>query len=403
MSADDQWALAPATRAVHAGERVVAPRPGANVPLVLTAPFRFTTVAELDRAFAAGPGPGQYARYDNPTVAAVEAKLAALEGAAGAVAFSSGMAAVAAAVTGILGGVGSAGHVLAASELYGGSDAWLGRLAEERPHLVLERRPLADLRARLVDPAAPAPDLVYLETPTNPLLRTVDLPALAAAANARGARLVVDNTFATPILQNPLALGAAAVVHSATKFLGGHSDLLAGLAATSDESLLGELRQVRTLGGACLDPHAAYLLGRGMKTLALRVERQSANAAALAGWLAGQPAVAAVFYPRPGDLPPGQLRAGGAMLSFALAAGDAALAPVVDRLRVFTILPSLGGVESGVSLPAMTSHRGLSPAARAAQGMPAGLVRLSVGIEDLDDLRADLAQALAGAASRRDG
>lgn len=362
------------------------------MPVVLTAPFRFSSSDELAVAFAGGPGPGQYSRYENPTVRSVEVKLAALEGAADAVAFASGMAAVAATVEALLPAAG--GRVLAARELYGGTDAFFTWASTHRRGVELVQVALNALPAALAAMATP-PNLVYLESPTNPQLRIIDLVALAAACRARGSALVVDNTFATPILQNPLEHGATAVLHSATKFLGGHSDLTAGVVATAHATLAATIRDLRSLTGACLDPHAAYLLGRGMKTLALRIERQASTAANLASWLADHPRVEAMHYPAWETLPAGQMRGGGAMLSLVLRGGDRAAASMVDRLRLFAILPSLGGVESGVSIPAITSHRGLGSAARSALGIAPGMVRLSVGIEALADLRADLAQALA--------
>jgi len=379
----------PATRAVHAGERQPVSRRPAVVPVFQTAPFVFDSVEELDRAFSGGDLAGLYSRYGNPTVRAVEEKLAALEGAEDAVAFSSGMAALAGAFDAVL---RSGDLLLASRELYGGTHSFLRGLSERHPEVEVTRPPLAELAAAVA--AAPRPPrAVLVETPSNPLLTCCDLAALAAACRARGATLVVDNTFATPVLQNPLALGADLVMHSATKYLGGHDDVTAGLVAGGGE-LIARVRQAEMVGGGCLDPHAAFLVGRGMKTLVLRVERQSATAAQLAAMLAAHPAVAAVRYPGQDPVAQRQMRAGGGMLAFDLVDGMPAARRVLDRLRLFQLYPSLGGVESGAMVPAMTSHRQLSAAERAELGITDGLVRLSVGIEDAADLADDLAQAL---------
>jgi cystathionine beta-lyase/cystathionine gamma-synthase len=380
----------PGTRAVHAGEGAAAPRPPAGAAIYQTAPFVFSSTDELDRAFAAGGAEGVYSRQGNPTVRGAEEKLAALEGAEDAVAFASGLAAAAAVLTAHC---VSGDRILASADLYGGTAAWLAALGRRQPEIAVETVPLGELAARLRDPAAPAPRLVLAESPSNPLLTSCDLAELAAAAHARGALLAVDNTFATPVLQTPLALGADLVFHSATKYLGGHSDVTGGFAAGPRE-LLAPVREVQVLSGACLDPHAAFLLARGMKTLALRVERQSENAARLADFLRVQPGVRAVRYPGDDPVARRQMRSGGGMLAFELAGGLAAAAAVVDRLELFRLIPSLGGVESGVSLPALTSHRRLTADQRAELGIGDGLVRLSVGIEGYEDLEADLAQAL---------
>jgi cystathionine beta-lyase/cystathionine gamma-synthase len=390
-----------ATRAVHAGERQAVPRRAATVPVHHTAPFLFDSAADLEQAFAGvvrDKTPAErntlYSRYGNPSVRVVEEKLAALEGAGDAVAFASGMAAIAAVFDALL---APGDRLLVAADLYGGTLALLRRLEARRPSITVEWARLGDLTGRLADRERPAPRLVYLETPTNPLLGVCDLAAVAREAAARGALLVVDNTFATPVLQNPLALGAQVVVHSATKYLAGHSDVTAGLVAASAE-LIGPVREVQMVQGACLDPHAAFLVARGMRTLALRIERQAVNAERLARFLSTHPRVKRVYYPGFDGTARRQMRSGGAMLSFDLAVGpDGALAAArgfLDRLRVFQIIPSLGGVESGAILPALTSHRGLTAQERRAAGIGDGLVRLSVGIEDPADLERDLARAL---------
>ncbi len=382
----------PATHAVHAGERQRPPRSPVVAPIYQTAPFRFDSAAELAAAFAGPDLAGLYSRYANPTVRVVEEKLAALEGAADAVAFASGMAAISATLTTL---AASGDRLLAARDLYGGTATWLDALERQHPEIGVERVPLAELPARLEAGAAPGTRAVYLETPTNPLLACADLERLATLARAQGLTLVVDNTFATPILQRPLALGAHLVVHSATKFLGGHSDLTAGIVA-GDAPTMAAVRETQRLSGGMLDPLAAFLLARGMRTLALRVERQSASARRLTDFLAAHPAVERVHYPELDEVGRRQMSAGGGMLAFAVRGGWAAASQVLDRLRVFTIIPSLGGVESGITSPAVTSHRELPRAEREAAGIGDGLLRVSVGIEAVEDLEADLAQALAG-------
>lgn len=378
------------TRAVHGGEEQETPRQPAVVPIYQTAPFRFRSSAELVSAFAGDDLGGLYSRYRNPTVRAVEEKLAALEGAEDAVAFASGTAAVAAALTSTL---ASGQHLILAADLYGGTHSLVERLRQRQPEITSEEVPLADLAARLRRGVPAATRVVYLETPSNPLLLCCDLAEVAALAQTAGALLLVDNTFATPVLQNPLAHGAALVIHSATKYLAGHSDVVAGMVAGGGE-LIAEVRRAQISEGACLDPNAAFLLGRGMKTLALRVERQSANAARLADLLATHPKATRLHYPGLDPVARAQMRAGGGMLAFDLAAGAESAHAFADALEIFKLFPSLGGVESSLMLPAAASHRGLTEEQRAALGISDATVRLSVGIEDGDDLERDLAQAL---------
>ena len=398
-----------ATRAVHAGEdQPPPPRRTVAVPIHQTAPFLFDSAADLDRAFAVAgqedSDPSRtettalYSRYGNPSVRVVEEKLASLEGAEDAVAFASGMAAISGLLSTLL---TSGDRLLATGEIYGGTHGWLVWLQRHHPEIAVDRVPLAELAERLEAGVPEATRVVYLETPSNPLLACCDLARIAELCRRLELTLVVDNTFATPVLQQPLALGAHLVVHSATKFLGGHSDVIAGLVAGGRRTL-SAVRETVRLGGACLDPHAAFLLARGMKTVALRVERQSANAARIASFLRDHPRVGRVLYPGFDPVARRQMRAGGGMVAFELAAGEdraaqaAAAAHVVDELRVIRIIPSLGGVETGIMIPAVTSHRQLSPEERAAAGISDGLLRLSCGIEDPEDLEADLGRALEG-------
>lgn len=380
------------TRCVHAGERQAPPREPAITPIYQTAPFAFGSAEELNQAFAREDVAGLYSRYANPTVRAVEEKLAALEGADDAVAFASGMGAITATLGALL---RSGDRLLAAADLYGQTHHWLAWLRERHPEVAVDRVPAAGLVDHLAGGIPAETCIVYFETPTNPLLTCCDIARVAELAHrSRKDRVVVvDNTFATPIEQRPLALGADIAVYSATKFLAGHSDVTAGLAAGRRE-LIEPIREAMILGGACLDPHAAFLVGRGMKTLGLRLERQADNAARLAAFLRGHPRVVRVLYPGLDPVGRRQMRRGGGMLAFEAEGGLEAASRLLDRLEVFRILPSLGGVESGVLLPATTSHRQLSRDERAALGIGDGLIRVSCGIEDGDDLEADLAQAL---------
>lgn len=372
----------PSTCCVHAGE-TVDPHGSVGLPVVHASTFWYPELP------SGAPSAHIYSRQNNPTVQAVEAKLAALEGTPRALLFGSGMAAIHAACAELL----APGNTIAVQRgVYGGMAAYL--LDELVPYGV--RVHPFDAHA---DGSLPAGTrLVWIESVTNPLLRVADVAAWAERAHDAGALLAVDATFATPLLQRPRELGADLVMHSATKYLGGHSDLLAG-ALCGDEALIQRLwRRRRNLGGI-LDPHAAFLLGRGMKTLALRLERHNANAMAVARAGQGHPAVAAVHYPGLPDHPDHALARRvldggfGGMVTLDLGTLEAAKA-FRRAVRLFTPAASLGGVESLVSLPLETSHAYATAESRRADGITDGLVRLSVGIEDADDLVADLTGAL---------
>ena len=374
-----------ATWAVHAG---LDPEPatGAVVtPIVQSTTFVQDGVNVLRGGY-------EYGRAGNPTRTAFERQIAALEGAAAAVSFASGMAAEDALLRVLL---RSGDRVVLGGDAYGGTYRLLTDLYAP---LGVETA-LVDL----ADPAALAAALavpvrlVWAETPTNPLLRIVDVAAVAGAAHAADALLVVDSTFASPALQQPLALGADVVVHSATKYIGGHSDALGGVVATSDADLAERVRFVQFAAGAVLAPFEAWLLSRGLKTLALRMERHSANALAVAEAMAAHPGVTAVHHPalpsHPGhEVAARQMRAGGGMLSIAVAGGAAAAKRVAESVRLFALAESLGGVESLLCYPAEMTHASVQGTPLAA---PEDLLRLSVGIEDPADLIADLRRALA--------
>jgi cystathionine beta-lyase/cystathionine gamma-synthase len=378
---------------VH-GRREAAHGPLAT-PIVQTSTFAFASAAEMRRYLEGDEELFLYTRYANPTVRELEGALAALEGASAALALSSGMAAMTTAVVSLVRG---GDEVLASGSLYGGT---VHLLAELLPRFGVAARflPVAEL-ARVDCAAGKRSRLLVVESPTNPTLEVVDLAAVCAAAHARGLAVIVDNTFATPLLQRPLALGADLVMHSLTKALAGHSDLVGGALAGSRARIDAARATMKVLGG-CLDPHAAFLALRGMKTLHLRVARQSENALLLARRLEGHPAVVRVLYPglasHPGhDVARRQMSAFGGMVTLVLAGGLPAAERFYDRLRLVARAASLGGVESLASLPVHTSHHGLSAEKLREAGIDPGMVRLSLGVEDADDLIADVEQALGG-------
>lgn len=383
------------TLVVRAGEDggLGEARPTA-VPIHNAASFSYETLEQLDRAFDAGY---VYSRFANPTVAAFESAVAALEGADGAVAFASGMAAIHAAVLAVLSGADDL--LVASRDCYGGTQG----LIEGPLRTVGLRSRLIDLNdpSALDRALAERPRALLLETISNPLLRVADLPTLVARARAMGTRVIVDSTFSTPYLCRPLAFGADLVVHSATKYLSGHGDVTAGVVVGRGE-LLEPLRRVARLVGGVLGPNEAYLALRGLKTLALRMERQCQNALEVARWLEGQPRVRRVYYPGLPDHPHHELARRllggrfGAVVAFDLDPPEAsAVARFIDHLQLFTAAPTVGDVASLVMYPARASHRGLSPAERTEAGIGDGLVRLSIGIESAADLIADLEAALA--------
>jgi cystathionine gamma-synthase len=346
----------------------------------------------VDRYFDHGEG-YLYSRHDNPTVVQTERFVAGLEAARAAALFSSGMAAIS---TVLLSFAAAGERVAAQRGLYGGT----AELLQTRlPALGIEVRWL-DLDA-VADPD-PEPlrgcKLLFLESPVNPTLRVVDVARAARRAHAAGVPVVVDSTFATPVLQRPLELGADLVIHSATKYLGGHTDLIGGAVAGSREQVARVVERRRGLGGV-MDPFTAFLLHRGLRTLAVRMEAHCAGAQAVAESLAHNDAVERVLYPGlPGhpdhELATRQMEGFGGMVSFTVRGGAEAAERVHDRLELFVRAGSLGGVESLVSIPARMSHRGLDPAEREAAGVPANMLRLSIGLESPDDLVADLERAL---------
>jgi len=319
-----------------------------------------------------------------------------LEGAAAAASFASGMAAVSNTLFAL---VAPGQRVVSVKDTYGGTNQLFTTFLP-RLNVAVELCDTAD-HDKVEAAVARGCSLLYLETPTNPTLKVMDIARLAAAARRAGAVVVADNTFATPLNQSPLALGADLVLHSATKFLGGHADVLGGVLCGRRE-LVQRVFHYREITGAALDPMAAFLLIRSMKTLHLRVERQNESALRIARWLTEQPAVAAVYYPglesHPNhDVAARQMRGYGGVLSFMLEGGFESVRRVLPRLRLARRAANLGSVETIAGPPATTSHVECTAEERAAMGIPEGLIRYSVGVEDADDLIADLAQAFSAA------
>ena len=385
-----------ATRAIRAAHRLpVVDQPPTSVPIYQTVTFTSADAEELG-AVANREIPGYaYGRLDNPTVVAFAAAVAELEGAEAAFAFASGMGAIHAALGTLL----SAGdRVVATAASYGTTRHQLtgvfGRLGVTTTFV--DVTDLAAVEAALA--AAPS-RVLYAETIANPTIVVADHVALADLAHRHGASYVVDNTFASPYLCRPLELGADLVIESATKFLSGHSDVMAGVVAGAT-SLVHRVRDFQVDTGASLDPHAAFLAMRGLSTLALRMERHTATAAALAGWLEAQPGIRRVWHPSLASHPQAEVAGrvldhAGGMLAFELDGGRVAGRAFIDALTIPERTASLGSVFTIVAHPPSTTHRQLDDAALAAAGITAGLLRCSVGLEDFDDLVADFGQALA--------
>ena len=372
------------TLCIHAGQ---APDPFSGAvmtPIVLASTF-------------AQDGPGVHKGYDysragNPTRTALEQCLAALEGARHAVAFGSGCAAT----TAVLLTLKSGDHVLVGDDIYGGTFRIFERVVAQ---FGVEAT-FVDMSdpSRVEHAMRPSTRLVWVETPSNPMLKIVDITAIAEIARSRGVPIAVDNTFATPILQRPLDLGATLVVHSTTKYLNGHSDIVGGAVMTSDDALADKLHFLQKAVGAVPSPFDCYLVLRGLKTLAVRMKRHVESARAIAEWLEVHPKVCRVHYPGLAshaghDLAARQMKGPGGMITFDLDGSLAQARAFLRALRVFACAESLGGVESLAEHPAIMTHASLPPEARRALGIGDGLIRLSVGLEDPRDLVADLQQA----------
>ena len=376
------------TRAIHAGQR-----PDPTTGAVMTPIYATSTYAQES------PGVNQgyeYARGKNPTREAFEACINDLEGGVQAFGFASGMAATSTALE--LLDAGS--HIVTGDDLYGGSWRLFERVRRRSMGLDFAYVDMADLSA--VEAAiTPKTRMIWAETPTNPLMKLADIAGLSAIAKRHGLLLVVDNTFATPWSQQPLSLGADIVMHSATKYLNGHSDVIGGVLVAKDAEIAAQLKFLQNSVGGVMGPFDAFLVNRGLKTLGIRMKAHNENALAVARWLEDRPCVSRVLYPGLISHPQHELAARqmngrfGGMVTFFVDGDLSRTKQVLERFQVFTLAESLGGVESLVNHPAIMTHASVPKELREAGGVTDNLVRLSVGVEDLDDLLADLDQALA--------
>ncbi|MGV0626759.1 cystathionine gamma-synthase [Mycolicibacter minnesotensis] len=373
------------TTAIHAGFRPDPATGAVNTPIYASSTFAQDGVGGLRGGF-------EYARTGNPTRAALETALAAVERGSFGRAFSSGMAATDCALRAIL---RPGDHLIIPDDAYGGTFRLIDKVFSQWgvAHTPVALSDLAAVRAAITDRTR----LIWVETPTNPLLSIADIAGISAIGKEAGAKVLVDNTFASPALQQPLTLGADVVLHSTTKYIGGHSDVVGGALVTDDEELDAAFAFLQNGAGAVPGPFDAYLTLRGLKTLVLRMQRHSENAAAVAEFLSGHSAVSQVLYPglpsHPGhDVAAAQMRGFGGMVSVRMRGGREAAEKLCSATEIFILAESLGGVESLIELPGAMTH---ASTAGSQLEVPEDLVRLSVGIEDIDDLIADLSQALA--------
>ncbi len=385
------------SKAIHGGLESEKHNGAVSVPIYQTSTFAFPTAEEGAARFA-GPSPGPvYTRLGNPTVAALEECVARLEGGCGAIGTATGMAAVSTVFLTLL---RAGDHVVGTHPLYGPSrgllDKYFSRLGVTSTFVA------APDAAGLGAAIRPGTRMVYVETPANPNLDLVDLDAAARAAHAAGVPLVVDNTFASPHLQRPIEHGADIVLHSMTKSLNGHTDVVAGIVVAKEPKHLVALTDAARTFGLTMDPHQAWLVLRGIRSLGMRVERAQANAQVLASWLASHPAIEWVRYPglpsHPQfELAKRQMDGPGSVIAFGVRGGLDAGRRLMDSVKVITLAVSLGGIESLIEHPASMTHSKVPAEEQLKQGITPGLVRLAVGCEDVEDLRADLEQALAAA------
>ena len=373
------------TRAIHAGQDA-DPTTGATViPISLSSTFTQAAPGE-HKGF-------EYARSGNPTRKALETCLAALEGGDRGLAFASGSAATATLILALL---KPGDEILAAADLYGGTFRLLEKVF--RPWGVNANYTEDHSPEGFEKQMTPKTKMVWIETPTNPMLSIIDIAAIAEVAHKHGAKLVVDNTFASPYLQQPLKLGADVIVHSTTKYIGGHSDVIGGAIVCSKDDYT-PIRFMQNAAGGIAAPFDSYMTLRGIKTLAVRMDRHSENAMVLADWLTKQPQVEKVFFPGLKDHPghaiaARQMKSFGGMISLRIKGGGEAARRFASRTKLFSLAESLGGVESLLNHPATMTHASIPKEVREARGVDDALVRLSVGIEDVADLRADLQQAM---------
>ncbi|MGC8493126.1 MAG: trans-sulfuration enzyme family protein [Syntrophobacteraceae bacterium] len=381
------------TRAIHAGlEHSIYGE--VSVPIFQSSTFAFPSAEDGAARFSGKQAGYVYSRLDNPTVRALEESVASLEGGFAGVAGASGMAAVSSVYLSFL---SRGDHVVATSCLYGSSRTVL---ENELSRYGVEATFIDSSELSNIEGAMRAETkMLFVETPMNPSLRLTDLAGAAAIANKHGALLAVDNTFASPYLQRPIELGAHIVIHSLTKFINGHADVIGGMVVTADKELYERVKKVAILFGTTMDPHQAWLILRGMRTLGLRIERAQENAMKLAQFLHSHPEVTWVSYPGLSDHPQHelakrQMEGFGAMISFGVKGGLEGGIKLMNSVRLITLAVSLGGVESLVEHPASMTHAAIAPAKRLEAGISDDLVRFSVGCEDFEDLKNDLDQAL---------
>jgi len=389
--------LRPASRIIHAGQRTCPLTGAVATPIYQTSTFAFKDADEGAARFG-GTDPGyKYTRLGNPTVAALEECIAELEGGCGALGASTGMAAVHTVYFALL---GAGAHVVGTDALYGAS-----RMILENEYsrfgvtaTFVDTSDVENVRKAM----RPETKLVYLESPANPTLKLCDISAIAEIAHRHGALVAVDNTFASPLLQQPFALGADVIVHSMTKFINGHTDVVAGIVVAKDPALFARLRKVHVNVGPTMDPHQAWLVYRGVKTLGLRMEKAQANALEVARFLEAHPKVSWVRYPflpsHPQyDLARRQMSGGGAIISFGVKGGLEAGRTLINSVKLATLAVSLGGIETLIEHPASMTHASVPKAEREKAEITDDLVRIAVGCEDAADLCDDLEQALARA------
>jgi methionine-gamma-lyase len=382
------------TRVVHAGPEPDPVYGGVSVPIYQSSTFAFESAEQGAARFAGREKGFIYTRIGNPTIRALEQCLAELEGGFDASATATGMAAVTTIYTALL---DKDAHVVATASIYGPSRTVL-ETEFSRFGVRSDFVDTSDIR-NVERALRPETKLLFVETPANPTLAVTDIEACARLARGRGIVLAVDNTFSSPVLQNPLALGADIVMHSLTKFINGHSDVVGGVLISRDETLHQRLRKVLVLMGGTMDPHQAWLVLRGVRTLALRVDRSQESAAKLARWLAGHPKVKWTNYPGLESHPQHalaatQMRGFGSMLCFGLHGGFEAGRRTINAVELCTLAVSLGGIESLIQHPASMTHAGVSKEHQEAAGITQDLIRLSVGCEAWEDIRDDLEQAL---------
>lgn len=381
------------TKLIHAGHRADATG-AVTVPIYQTSTFAFRNSAHGAALFAGEEDGYIYTRIGNPTIRALEENVAELEDGCGGIATSSGLGAVCTVYLALL---EAGAHMVSTASVYGPSRGLMenhfSRFGVESTYV--DTSDLPQVRNAL----RPNTKLVYVETPSNPAMQVTDIQQVSSLAHAHGCLVVVDNTFASPYLQNPLNLDADVVLHSVTKFINGHADVVGGILVAKEMAMYKRLRAVMVNSGCNMDPHQAFLVLRGLKTLGVRLERAQRSALAIAQWLEEQPEVSTVRYigleshPQY-ELVKRQMKGFGAMISFELAGGMEAGRRVMDRVQVAALAVSLGGVETLIEHPASMTHAGMSPEDRRAAGISDGLVRYSVGIEDVEDLITDLRQAL---------